>query len=147
MIDGKRGAFLLAGAAAFTAIGASYVAVRTPSRSAAFSWLPGQIGSDELGWIWVVLGLLCEGSALVSGRCPRIASIGYGLLMAPPALWAVIFLGAWLTGAHPLGWVSALSYGLMATWIWIASDWPNPLPPRGGRAPDGLRGAEEAPGD
>ncbi|MBZ6375775.1 MAG: hypothetical protein LBE67_12450 [Kocuria palustris] len=125
-VDGKRGDFLLAGGAAFAAIGTSYVTVRTQGRESAFSWLPGALGPNELGWIWVVGGVFCIAVALVSKRAHRLTAIAYAALMAPPMLWAIVFIGSWLTGAHPLGWVSAISYSLMSLWVWIASDWPNP---------------------
>lgn len=141
-VDGKRGDFLLAGGAAFAAIGTSYVAVRTEGRAAAFSWLPGTAGPDELGWIWVVVGLFCMVVALASTRAHKLTAIAYALLMAPPMLWAIVFIGAWLTGAHPLGWVSAISYSLMSLWVWIASDWPNPATSRSDPATGSLRAVE-----
>lgn len=142
-VDGKRGDFLLAGGAAFAAIGASYVTVRTVGRNAAFSWLPGTIGPDDLGWIWVVGGLFCMVVALVSTRAPKLTAIAYAVLMAPPMLWAIVFIGSWVTGAHPLGWVSAVSYSLMSLWVWIASDWPNPQGTRGEPDTGSLRAVEK----
>lgn len=141
-VDGKRGDFLLAGGAAFAAIGTSYVAVRTEGRDAAFSWLPGTLGPDDLGWIWVVGGVFCMVVALVSTRAHKLTAIAYAALMAPPMLWAIVFIGGWLTGAHPLGWVSAISYSLMSLWVWIASDWPNPQGIRGEPDAGSLRAVE-----
>lgn len=129
-VNDKRGDFLLAGSAAFTAIGCSYVTVTTNGRSAAFSWLPLEIGPHNLGWLWIVVGLFGILAALLSRGHPRLEKAGYQLMVVPPMLWAVIFLGSWLAGAHALGWVSAISYSLMAGWILVVSDWPNPHPPR-----------------
>lgn len=129
-VNDKRGDFLLAGSAAFTAIGFSYISVTTRGRSAAFSWLPFEIGPSQLGWLWVAVGVFGVLAALVSKNHPRLEKAGYQLLVVPPMLWAVIFLGAWMSGAHPLGWVSSISYSLMSLWILVVSDWPNPHPPR-----------------
>lgn len=126
-VDGKRGQFLLVGSGAFTAIGASYILVTTESRSKAFSWLPLHLGPGELGWVWVAVGLFGLFVGALS-KClpPKFNSVAYGALITPPVLWAVVFLIAWVIGAHPLGWVSAISYALMAGWILVVSDWPNP---------------------
>lgn len=142
-VDGKRGDFLLAGGAAFAAIGASYVAVRTEGRTAAFSWFPGTVGPDELGWIWVIGGTFCMVVALVSTRAPKLTAVAYAVLMVPPMLWALVFIGAWVTGAHPLGWVPAISYSVMSLWVWIASDWPNPKQPRAEPDTGSLRAVEK----
>ena len=141
-VDGKRGDFLLAGGASFAAIGASYVAVRTEGRNAAFSWLPGTVGPDELGWIWVIGGTFCVVVALVSKRAPKLTAVAYAVLMVPPMLWALVFIVSWVTGAHPLGWVAAISYSVMSLWVWIASDWPNPKQPRDEPDTGSLRAVE-----
>lgn len=125
-IDGHRGDFLLAGGVAFTVVGYSYVSVTTPGRSAAFSWLPMRMDSHEFGWAWVAVGVFTLISALVSAKHKTLARVAFMALIVPPMLWALIFAGAWLTGAHPFGWVSTVSYALMAWWVLIASDWPNP---------------------
>lgn len=133
-VDGKRGEFLLTGGLVYTGIGVSYVAVRTQGREAAFEWIPGTLGPSTLGWVWILCGVLCAVAALLSKSKRQIASTAYAGLMLPPLAWSLIFLVSWITGTHPLGYVSALSYGLMALWVQIVSGWPNPLPRREGTA-------------
>ncbi len=139
-IDGPRGDFLLAGGLVFTAIGYSYVSTTTPGREAGFVWLPTHLDSDELGWVWVVVGLFTVTVALISARFKKLEALAFMVLVVPPTLWALIFIGAWLLGAHPNGWVSAISYSLMAWWVLIASDWPNPPCPPERKAEGGQRG-------
>ena len=132
-INGYRGDFLLAGGTAFTAVGYSYVSVTTPGREAGFAWLPTHLDSDELGWLWVGVGLFTLMAGLLSAKSLLLEKLGFMALVVPPLLWAFIFGGAWIQGSHPLGWVSTISYSLMAWWILIASDWPNPPCPPSSR--------------
>lgn len=127
-VDGKRGDFLLGGGAAYIMIGLSYVTTLTAGRDRGFAWIPLNIGPQQLGWIWVVVGLLITAVALVSKLYPRLVDIAYGVLIVPPVAWALIFLTSWILGTHALGWVSTVTYMLIGMWVYIASDWPNPSP-------------------
>lgn len=127
-VDGKRGDFLLAGGTAYVMIGVSYVTTLTTGRNKGFAWLPLDMGPQQLGWIWVVVGALIAGVALVSKKFPRLVDISYGALMVPPVAWALIFLVSWVLRTHELGWVSTVTYLLVAVWVYIVSGWPNPSP-------------------
>lgn len=141
-LDGKRGAFLLVGGIAYLFIGLSYVVTSTPSREAAFQWLPQVLTPGLLGYLWVMCGVWTAVVALVSRHHERWENAAFASLMLCPMSWVVIYTGASVFGTHPHGWVSAVAYGLMATWVWVVSGWDNPHPPMTGPLKV-LRGADE----
>lgn len=129
-VNDKRGSYLLEGSAAFLAIGFAYVTVKNRVRSAAFGWLPFDIGADELGWIWVLVGAFGAVAALLSRDHPTLEKIGYQALFVPPMLWALVYLISVIVVGNFPGLLSAVMFGLVAKWIMTVSDWPNPYPPR-----------------
>lgn len=127
-LDGKRGSFLFVGGIAYFFIGLSYIIASTPSRAAAFSWLPNAVTPESLGWVWTIGGIGVAVAALVSRRYRDLEPFAFGVLMLCPVLFVVIFLVATLIGVHPNGWISSGVYGLLSTWVWIAAGWENPRP-------------------
>lgn len=61
----------------------------------------------------------------------RVERVCFAALTIPPTLWAGIFAASWLLGAHPVGYASAISYGLMSGMCLLAASWPNPPQPGG----------------
>lgn len=67
---------------------------------------------DVWAIVWIGIGLLCVGSAFAWRS--RAAAVAVGLAVGIHALWSVSFLWGTLAGDSPRGYVSALSYGLIA---------------------------------
>lgn len=125
-LNGHRGGFLLLVSTAWALLGATYVFVPvTKSRSAGFAWLPEWIGLNELGLIWWVVAAIVAFIALRWPGCERREQAAFGLLTIPPALWAIIFLFAWILGEHPLGYVTALAYSIFTAVVLYCGGWPN----------------------
>ncbi|MCG7424598.1 hypothetical protein [Kocuria rhizophila] len=141
-LDGKRGAFLLIGGLAYLFIGLSYVFASTPGRQAAFQWLPEFMTPPLLGTLWILGGSWTIIVALISRGHPRLENVAFAALMLCPTMWVVIYMGASILGTHQNGWISAVSYGLMALWVWVVSGWDNPTPPVTSPVPV-VRGARE----
>ena len=136
-LDGFRGAFLLVLSLPWMAVGASYVFISTPTRSAAFSFLPELMNENELGWVWILAGLFLLLCAWRGKRHPKFTTIGFLVAIAPPALWASLFFIAWVTGILPTAVVSVVMYATFAALIFFCSGWPNPIH-RTRDAPGGL---------
>lgn len=125
-LDGFRGAFLLVLSVPWMAVGASYVLISTPTRSAAFSYLPELLNENELGWVWILAGLFLLFCAWRGQRHPKFTTIGFLVAIAPPALWASLFFIAFCTGILPTAIVSVVMYGTFVALIFFCSGWPNP---------------------
>lgn len=127
-LDGKRGGFLLITGIVWLAFGIGYVLEPgTQSRIKGFAWLPTWLNADELGWIWVIAGLIALTASVSGHQRPRWENAGFGALIVPPVLWVFVFGWATWLGEHPTGWISALIYAAFATIIWHCSSWPNPI--------------------
>lgn len=130
----RRALFLAIVAAWEVLIGTSYVAGPvTQSRANGFAWLPWWADANELGWAWVAAGAAGVWVAARRSR-GRAEQAAFAALAAPPTLWVIVFAAAWATGAHPFGWVSALSYAGWVAVILLGSSWPDPAEggPHGG---------------
>lgn len=128
-IDGRRGSFLLFGGLAYLFVGISQVSMISADRESAFSWLPDFMTPHNLGWLWIAAGLVVAIVPLFSRRFVKQEPLAFALLALCPGMWVGVYAGAFLTGAHPGGWVTAVIYALMAGWVWVASDWENPATP------------------
>lgn len=131
-LDGKRGSFLLLAGVFYVLIGLTYEVVNTPSRSAAFLWLPESITPQVLGLVWILGGSTAILIAVVSRSAPQIERVAFAALMFCPLLWTVIFMGSTLVGTHPNGWLSGIMYSFFASIVWVVSGWDNPTPPHTG---------------
>lgn len=125
-LDGFRGAFILILTAPWIAVGLSYVLISTPTRSMAFSYLPDFLNENELGWAWVLAGIIMLICAWRGKAEPKFTTVGFLVAVAPPALWACLFFMAWVTGVLPTAIVSVVMYGTFACLIVFCSGWPNP---------------------
>ncbi|MGW9437924.1 hypothetical protein [Streptomyces sp. NPDC055607] len=54
-------------------------------------------------WVWIGSGLVAAVAAFLRAGPDRI---GYGAVVAPPALWAGAYLVAWATGSYPTAWTT-----------------------------------------
>lgn len=73
----------------------------------------GLIPLDWWAMVWVVIGVF----SIVMGLLPslqRANAVAVGLCVGLHLLWASSFLLASASGERPRGWVSAVSYGLIA---------------------------------
>ena len=141
-LDGKRGSFLLLSGLFYILIGLTYEVVSTPTRSAAFQWLPEAMTPQVLGVVWLVGGGASVVIALVSRWASRLERVAFAALMFCPLVWTLIFVGATIMGTHPNGWLSGVMYGFFASTVWVVAGWDNPTPPATGPIRT-IRGTDE----
>ena len=126
-----RRRFLKLASIAYLVLGMSYlVTPDTAGRKAGFAWLPGALSISTLGWVWVIVAVGVTVASLAWPHRRAVERWCFAALTIPPTLWAGIFTASWLLGAHPVGYASAISYGLMSGMTLLAASWPNP--PGGG---------------
>lgn len=125
-LDGFRGAFILILSGPWLAVGLSYIFISTPTRSKAFSYLPEFLNENELGWVWVIAGIVMLVCAYYGRQDPRFTSTGFRVAVVPPALWSCLFFMVWLTGVLPTAIVYVVMYGTFACLIAFCAGWPNP---------------------
>ena len=131
-----RRRFLMLASVAYLVLGISYLATPvTAGRQAGFAWLPDALSISTLGWVWVVVAVGVTVASLVWPTSRTVERWCFTALTIPPTLWAGIFCASWLLGAHPVGYASMISYGLMSGMTLLAASWPNPPKP-GGEARD-----------
>lgn len=129
-----RRRFLMLASIAYAILGISYlVTPATSGRRSGFAWLPEALSISRLGWVWVVVAVGVTVASLVWPTRRRVERVCFAALTIPPTLWAGIFAASWMLGAHPLGYASMISYGLMSGMTLLAASWPNP-PQVGGEA-------------
>ncbi len=122
-----RRQFLMLAGIAYAALGVSYVLTPTTTgRQAGFAWLPGRLGVETLGWLWIGVATLVTLASWWKPGSRRVERWCFATLTVPPSAWAGIFLASWLIGTHPIGYASAVSYALIAGTVLLAARWPNP---------------------
>ena len=127
IVNGRRGGFLISAGVSFGMIGASWVVVPSPSREAAFNWLPAWFDRADLGMLFMVSAGVVIVLALLHKVLPSLVeSISFAILVLPPALTAGIFLVSFVLGLHPVGWLNALTYIFYSLAVWVVAGWPNP---------------------
>lgn len=129
-LDGFRGSFLLILTPPWVFVGVSYLLVETEGRSLALSYLPEWMDQNELGWAWILSGLVMTICVVLGRAHPKWTTLGYLAAMGPPTLWAVLFGISQAVGASPTAIVSVVMYGTFAGLIYFCSGWPNPMGPR-----------------
>ncbi|AZA08687.1 hypothetical protein [Corynebacterium pseudopelargi] len=72
----------------------------------------GTLPISAWGWVWITTGTACVVLAFV--RAPRCEAIFLSIGVGLHVLWACSFLTAALSGESPRGWVSSLSYFMVA---------------------------------
>jgi len=123
---GRRGAFLILFGAVYLLIGYSYLTLTPASETAVRHALRLALNAAPLpawGWAWITAGVTAAACGAV---CPGRKAVGYGVAVAPPALWAVVYLAAWLAGDVPRGWVSAAIYAALAAAVAVIAGMPEP---------------------
>lgn len=93
------------------------------SAARGFFYLPAVVrDSDRLPtveqfaplWVWAIIWIAGGSIAVVCALLHRGMSLGVGLIIGLPVMWAVLYLGAWVTGESRGGYVTALTYGVAA---------------------------------
>jgi hypothetical protein len=124
-VNGKRGSFIAIHVVLHLAMGLSFIlAPLTPGRRAAFSFLPDFL-IENFGWVWVA-GALIAIPGVFKYAPPRSDRWAFSALVAPPTLYALLYLIAVMTGTYPVGWVNVFLFGSFAASLWVVSDWVNP---------------------
>lgn len=127
LVNGRRGAFLVAASSAFALVGASWVVVPSPSRERAFEWLPEWVDRADLGWLFIGASVVVIVLALLwRWVSPTLENIAFGLLTVPPVATACVFIVAFIGGLHPTGWINAVTYMFYSLAVWTIAGWPNP---------------------
>lgn len=93
------------------------------SAARGFFYLPAVVrDSDRLPtveqfaplWVWAIIWIVGGSIAVVCALMHRWLSLGVGIIVGLPVMWAVLYLGAWVTGESRGGYVTALTYGVAA---------------------------------
>lgn len=126
-INDHRGRFLVLFGLLYGCFGWTYlVEGSTPSRTAAFEWLPSFIPMSALSWPWFIAAVIALGSS-VRYTPPRTDRFGFMALVLVPCVWALMFLFSYFRGYAPTGWISTIIYGGFAAIVILVSSWPNPV--------------------
>lgn len=64
--------------------------------------------------------------SLWSKKCPKVVTVGFGLMVGIPTLWSLIFLASILFG-NPFGFRGGAAYIALSFISLYISGWPNPL--------------------
>ncbi|WP_301354970.1 hypothetical protein [Corynebacterium ciconiae] len=67
---------------------------------------------QQIGWAWIVIGLVT--SVLAFMHHPRLDALFLGLAVGLHVMWGGSFVFATITGGSPRGWVSSISYFMVA---------------------------------
>ena len=78
---------------------------RTPAH-----WLEGLLPAPAWAIVWLLIAAACMAAIIA----PRLLPIAVGLTVAINALWAISFIGIWISGESTRGYVSALGYFAVA---------------------------------
>lgn len=126
-IDGKRGGILLISGLHYILIGLTNI-LTSESRSLdlAFQWLPAHLNANELGWLWIVSGVLQVAASLFPRKCQACESAGFVSAIVTASLWSLIFLISTVFG-NPYGARGGVAYGLVAVLMYYVTSWPNPM--------------------
>lgn len=92
---------------------ATWAGGTTESRLAGISWV--SVSAGQVATAWAVTGIL--GMVGAFARYRPLQTAGVLALGVGPLLIAMAFMGAWLQGSSPNGWVTAASY---ASWSAVA---------------------------
>ncbi|MGP9723648.1 hypothetical protein ACT3SZ_06495 [Corynebacterium sp. AOP40-9SA-29] len=65
-------------------------------------------------WVWAAIWIGGGTIATILALTRRWLSLGVGLIVGLPVMWAVLHIGAWLTGESRAGYVTALTYAVAA---------------------------------
>lgn len=127
---GRRGSFLLILGTGKTAWGVSFL-VDPPSGSA-LAFL------NDWAWIWIAAGVVTSTSAFL-----KVGRDGWGFIAAlvPPAVWAIAYLAAAISGEYSRGaWVAAwylTSHVGVILWASTVPEYEVPSAPRKARRAEG----------
>lgn len=115
------------------------------SKIESFGWQTSMLCSVALSGSWLLISLFSSPPS-VTVEMLVLAGIGLATLRAALAtheqpVWstlATVFVGivagvAWAFWVLPIGavwtpWTRSFAYGGFAAFVWLVSDWPNPLP-------------------
>ena len=121
--DGKRRRLLVTVGTLSIALGLAHIlGPRSLALDLGFRWLPTHLDADELGWVWVVCGLLAGWAGITGGTLAE--RIGFGAAMLAPTAWATIFFVSATLG-NPLGIRSGIAYALIAALVATTAGWPD----------------------
>jgi len=127
---GRRGRFLAILGIGKTCWGISFYVTPPPVHP-----IPGLC---HWAWIWIAAGLVTFVSAFLQVGRDRF---GFGAALVPPAVWAIAYLVAALSGVYPRGvWVAVwylTSHVGVILWAATVPEHSVPKPPRGRRAEGG----------
>lgn len=87
----------------------------TINRERGFSWIPDWIpfGVETSGGLLIFTGLICLLAAYI--KSAKLERIAFGVAMLPWTVMCLIFLMSSLLQVSTVGWISAISYGGMAS--------------------------------
>lgn len=129
-INGRKGSALVLMSFIFIPICVSQIVHRPESRAVALSWLPEWVSHEFIGWTLLTCALTAFVIGLASKRLKtRGLSIGYGMMILPPAVLAGIYSVSMLLGLSPTAYVSVCIYGGYTGLVWLIAGWDEATPP------------------
>ena len=123
--DHRRGRFLFLASLSYIAIGIANVVTRASlSSDLAFAWIPAHLNPKNLGWIWIVTGVIMLITGLIPPGHSKLEAAGYVVSLMPPFAWAFIFSVSQLFG-NPYGIRSGVVYFFISILMYYIAGWPN----------------------
>jgi hypothetical protein len=121
---GFRGATLLWFATVDFAYGFSLaVPAERALQSPTIRWVGSLIPLELWAAWWLATGVLCVVFAF-----RRHDRIGFGFEAALKGVTGMVMAAGWALGIVPRGWVSAAIWLVMAGWVTLVANWPEPVP-------------------
>jgi hypothetical protein len=134
---GRRGTFLLILGVGKTCWGAGFI-VEPQQNPQGLELLTDVCPLHCWAWLWIGSGLITAGSAFL-----RVGRDGFGFAVAlvPPAVWAIAYAAAVVSGTYPRGLWVAIWYltSHVGVILWAATVPEHSVPPPPRRARRGTR--------
>ncbi|GGW98538.1 hypothetical protein [Streptomyces chartreusis] len=119
---GRRGAILLSYGAVWSLYGFAQITSPQPDQRGLQPLLE-LMSLTVWGWLWVATGLVAIVSAWMPQGRDWPGFLALPLMVLP---WMASYLGAWVAGDFPRGWVAALVWAVIAVPVLVVAGWREP---------------------
>ena len=119
---GRRGAILLSYGTVWSLYGFAQITSPQPDQRGLQPVLE-LMSLTVWGWLWVATGLVAIVSAWMPQGLDWPGFLALPLMVLP---WMVSYLGAWIAGDFPRGWVAALGWTVIAVPVLVVAGWREP---------------------
>jgi hypothetical protein len=119
---GRRGAILLSYGTVWSLYGFAQITSPQPDQRGLQPLLE-LVSLTVWGWLWVATGLVAIVSAWMPQGRDWPGFLALPLMVLP---WMASYLGAWIAGDFPRGWVAALVWAVIAVPVLVVAGWREP---------------------